>query len=73
MRPVMAWRPRRMRSWHCIAQLCADVGLPARLRDIGVERKQIPDLVRSSRGNSMDGNPRLVSDEELTRLLEEAL
>jgi len=56
-----------------IQQLCREVGLPSHLADLGVGREQIPDLVRSSRGNSMDGNPRLVSDEELTALLEEAL
>lgn len=56
-----------------IERLCREVGLPAHLADVGVRRDQIPDLVRASRGNSMDGNPRLVSDEELAALLEAAL
>jgi alcohol dehydrogenase class IV len=56
-----------------IQRLCREVGLPSHLADLGVRREQIPDLIRSSRGNSMDGNPRLVSDEELAALLEEAL
>ena len=30
---------------------------------------QIPSLVRDSRGNSMNGNPRSLSDEELADLL----
>lgn len=56
-----------------IERLCREVGLPTRLADLGVRPDQISDLVRSSRGNSMDGNPRLVSDEELAALIEEAL
>lgn len=56
-----------------IERLCREVGLPTHLADLGVRPDQISDLVRSSRGNSMDGNPRLVSDEELAALIEEAL
>jgi alcohol dehydrogenase class IV len=58
---------------HRIELLCRDVGLPSRLTDLGVRRQQIPHIVRSSRGNSMDGNPRVVTDEELTALLEDVL
>jgi alcohol dehydrogenase class IV len=49
------------------------IGIPLRLSSIGVDRSAIPALVKSSRGNSMDGNPRDVCDEELARLLEEML
>lgn len=56
-----------------IERLCREIGLPARLAEVGVLPEQVPDLVRSSRGNSMDGNPRMVSDEELTALIEGAL
>jgi alcohol dehydrogenase class IV len=45
------------------------IGIPAKLSDLGVEPSLIPALVQSSRGNSMDGNPRAVSDEELAGLL----
>ena len=51
-----------------IATLCRNVGIPPRLSDVGVERKHIPDLVRGSRGNSMSGNPRGVSDNELIKI-----
>ena len=34
---------------------------------------QIPEIVVSSRGSSMSGNPRELSGEELTRILEELL
>ncbi len=54
-----------------IARLCLDVGIPTRLRDIGVLPEQIPSLVTGSRGNSLSGNPRDVSDEELRAILEQ--
>ena len=53
-----------------IEQLCATVGIPTRLRDIGVQREQLDLLVPGSRGNSMSGNPRDVSDNELREILE---
>jgi alcohol dehydrogenase class IV len=56
-----------------IDQLSDAVGVPRRLAMLGASREQIPALVAGSRGNSMSGNPRDVSDEELTRLLEEML
>jgi alcohol dehydrogenase class IV len=56
-----------------IEGIARNIGIPQRLSALGVERSAIPALVKSSRGNSMDGNPRDVSDEELTTLLEEIL
>jgi len=56
-----------------IEALCRRVGVPPRLADVGVRHDQIPALVKSSRGQSMSGNPRDVSDAELTRLLEKML
>lgn len=53
-----------------IESLCREIGIPSRLRDIGVEQIQIPALVSGSKGNSMSGNPRDVSDDELNDLLE---
>ena len=49
--------------------LCRQIKIPARLRDIGVVESQIPDLVTGSRGNSMSGNPRDISDAELFEVL----
>ncbi|MBM4077920.1 MAG: iron-containing alcohol dehydrogenase, partial [Planctomycetes bacterium] len=54
-----------------IEGLCIDLKIPSRLRDLGVERKQIPALVSGSRGNSMSGNPRDVSDDRLAQILEQ--
>ncbi len=56
-----------------IEAIARNIGIPTRLAALGVERSAIPALVKSSRGNSMDGNPRGVSDEELTTLLEQML
>jgi alcohol dehydrogenase class IV len=55
-----------------IESLCRDVGIPPRLRDLGVTREQIPPLVIGSHGNSLGGNPRELSDAELTEILEAA-
>ena len=54
-----------------IESLCESLGIPARLRDIGVQREQLAALVPGSRGNSMSANPRDVSDHKLTQILEE--
>ena len=50
-----------------IEQLCDRVGVPRRLSQLGVTREQIPAIVKSSRGSSMSGNPRELSDEELAK------
>ena len=56
-----------------IDQICRAIGIPQRLSEIGVRAEQIPALVKSSRGNSMSGNPREISDDELTAILEKML
>jgi len=56
-----------------VVALCRRLNVPAKLSTLGVRAEQIPALVRGSRGNSMNGNPRDVSDEELAHLLEEML
>ena len=45
--------------------------IPQRLSQLGVAREQLPALAKGSRGNSMDGNPRDVSDDELLAVLEQ--
>ncbi len=56
-----------------IESLCDRVGVPRRLSQVGVSPEQIPAVVQSSRGTSMSGNPRELTDQELTELLEEIL
>ena len=53
-----------------IETLCERVGTPRRLAQVGVAREQIPQIVQSSHGSSMSGNPRELSDAELTTILE---
>jgi len=56
-----------------IENICDRVGVPRRLSQVGVRREQIPALIKSSRGSSMSGNPRELSDEELTAILEDIM
>ncbi|MFM9962929.1 MAG: iron-containing alcohol dehydrogenase [Planctomycetaceae bacterium] len=46
------------------------LGIPRQLSALGVTREQLPALAKGSRGNSMDGNPRDVTDAELLAALE---
>jgi alcohol dehydrogenase class IV len=55
---------------NAVENLCRQVGIPQRLSQIGVRPEQIPQLVQASRGSSMSGNPRDLSDGELTDVLE---
>jgi alcohol dehydrogenase class IV len=58
---------------HAVDELAAAVGVPKRLSELGVRREQVPELVASSRGNSMNGNPVQLTDDDLGRLVEELL
>lgn len=53
-----------------IRTLNEQLGIPQRLSELGVTHEQLPALAKGSRGNSMDGNPRDVSDDELLATLE---
>lgn len=53
-----------------VEHLCERIGIPSTLTALGVSRDQVPAIVASSRGNSMSGNPRDISDAELTTVLE---
>lgn len=52
-----------------IEEIAQRIGVPRSLSQLGVRSQQIDDLVRDSRGNSMNGNPRSLSDAELAELL----
>lgn len=56
-----------------IEEICDRIGIPRRLSQLGVAKEQIPAIVQSSRGSSMSGNPRDLSDAELTEILEGVL
>jgi len=55
-----------------IDALCQAAGAPRRLRELNVSREQIPALVAGSHGNSLDGNPVTLSDDQLDQILEGA-
>jgi alcohol dehydrogenase class IV len=52
-----------------LGQLMDDLKIPKHLAELGVKTEQLPAIVRSSHGNSLDGNPRPVSDSELLEIL----
>jgi alcohol dehydrogenase class IV len=52
---------------------CEAMRIPRRLRELGVTADDLPALVRGSRGNSMNGNPRELSDDALHQILEQWL
>ncbi|WP_166820252.1 iron-containing alcohol dehydrogenase [Thalassoroseus pseudoceratinae] len=58
---------------HWSEELAVSIGIPRRLSEIGVLRDTLDDIVQSSRGNSMNGNPKELSDEELKAILEAGL
>jgi len=53
-----------------ISSLLDELKIPRRLSEVGVQVSQIPAIVQSAHGNSLDGNPRKVSDSELAEILE---
>lgn len=53
-----------------VEDLCQQLGIPDKLSEIGVSQDQLPAIVKSSWGNSMRGNPRELSQTELTQILE---
>ncbi|MDA7527421.1 iron-containing alcohol dehydrogenase [Planctomicrobium sp.] len=60
-------------SINHIQQLCDSLSIPRTLSEIGVKKSDVLSIVSGSRGNSMNGNPRQLSDTELMQILEENL
>ena len=56
-----------------ITELGQSLGVPRTLGALNVKGDLVPALVTGSRGNSMSGNPRDLSDAELHELLEAML
>lgn len=52
-----------------IATLCRRVGIPRTLQELGLGSDDLEPLIPASRGNSLSGNPRDVTDDDLRRLL----
>jgi alcohol dehydrogenase class IV len=59
------------RSLGCVRSLARDVGIPERLRDLGVDRGQLPGILEEAMAyRSRANSPRIFSDGELAALLE---
>ena len=56
---------------QAVESLLSELGIPRRLRELGVARERLPELARQSRGNSLSGNPVPVEPDVLLRVLEE--
>lgn len=56
-----------------IKNLLRTFHIPLKLSEIGISKKDIPPIVKSTRGSSLNNNPRKVTPELLAELLESAL
>ena len=56
---------------QAVESLLSELGIPRRLRELGVARERLPELARQSQGNSLSGNPVPVEPDVLLRVLEE--
>jgi alcohol dehydrogenase class IV len=56
-----------------IQKLSDELGIPKSLSALGVRPDQIPELVKGSQGNSMRGNPIMLDDKKLTKVIESVL
>jgi len=55
-----------------VERLCAQVGIPRTLAELGVHEAALPALVPAARGNSLNGNPRDATDADLAATLRAA-
>lgn len=53
-----------------VKSLSEKIGIPVNLKGYGIEKKDLPALVRSSHGSSMRGNPVELLDDQIMELLE---
>jgi len=56
-----------------VRNLSEKVGVPSNLKGYGIEKKDIPALVRGSHGSSMRGNPVDLSDDQIGELIERVI
>jgi alcohol dehydrogenase class IV len=56
-----------------IKKLCKELNVPS-LSSYGVQKEHIPEIVeKSAKSSSMQGNPIVLTKEELTHIIEQAL
>lgn len=53
-----------------VEELCDRLGTPRTLSELGVDPQKIPEIARDSKGNSMSGNPKELSTEDVEEILQ---
>ncbi|MHA1359466.1 MAG: iron-containing alcohol dehydrogenase family protein [Candidatus Helarchaeota archaeon] len=56
-----------------IKNLLDTLPIPATLRELGMRRENIPEIVKNTKGSSLNNNPRKAGPEELVQILQNAL
>ncbi|MHA1378619.1 MAG: iron-containing alcohol dehydrogenase family protein [Candidatus Helarchaeota archaeon] len=56
-----------------IKNLIKKINLPIRLRQLNIKNSDIPEIVKNTKGSSLDANPRKATPEYLTEILKKAL
>jgi alcohol dehydrogenase len=72
--PEGTLRQRAERAVEAVRHLSLDIGLPARLSDVGVTEAMIPDMARNAYiDDSWATNPRAVSEAVMEQLFRQAM
>ncbi|MDR2346073.1 MAG: iron-containing alcohol dehydrogenase [Planctomycetaceae bacterium] len=53
-----------------IEQLCDQIGTPRKLSDLNISSNMIPIIAKNSKGSSMSGNPKNLSEQDIVELLQ---
>lgn len=56
-----------------IKSIQRNIGIEEKLSSLGVTQEQIPLIAQDSKGNSMNGNPRTLSEQEIIEILEKSM
>lgn len=70
----LSQRAAAERAVDAVRRLCADLGVPARLRDLGLKQADLPDLARKAAGSAriLRNQPRPTGEGELLAILQAA-
>lgn len=52
-----------------VENLCNQLGTPRKLSDLNIDQNMIPIIAQNSKGSSMSGNPKNVSEQDVTEIL----
>ncbi|MDR1922960.1 MAG: iron-containing alcohol dehydrogenase [Planctomycetaceae bacterium] len=53
-----------------VESLCRQLGTPEKLSDLNINKESIPKIAKDSKGSSMSGNPRELTEEDVIEILE---